>query len=106
ATDSERLAAHNGFLLAVHRDGLFDRGLLTVADAGTSLPSPLLTPDLLADLGRPYAVPKPRREAAGHPPYLGYHRQHVAHRGSLRRCAPSSPTAPKADPRPLLWNVG
>ena len=81
ATDAERLDVYNGLLLAVHLDALFDRGLLTFADDGTAIPSPLLTPDVLATLGFPNGVPKLRRVAEGHRPYLAYHREHVWRRG-------------------------
>lgn len=77
ATDAERLDAYNGVLLAVHLDALFDRGLLTFADDGTALPSPLLSADVLGMLGFPDGVPPLRRVADGHRPYLAYHREHV-----------------------------
>ena len=77
ATDAERLDVYNGFLLAVHLDALFDSGLLTFADDGTAIPSPRLTPDVLAALGFPNGIPKLRWVAEGHRLYLAYHREHV-----------------------------
>jgi putative restriction endonuclease len=84
ATDTERLDVHNGLLLVVHLDALFDRGLLAFADDGTALLSPQLPAAARATLGLHGAVP-PLRLSEGHLPYLEYHRTHVF------RSATSSP---------------
>jgi putative restriction endonuclease len=77
ATDTERLDVHNGLLLAVHLDALFDRGLLAFADDGTALLSPQLSSDACATLGMEAGVPPLRRVAVAHLPYLQYHRENV-----------------------------
>lgn len=77
ATDAERLDVHNGLLLAVHLDALFDRGLLTFDDAGQGVLSNVLPPDaraLLAVDDRSLCL---RRMAPGHRTYLLWHRRHV-----------------------------
>lgn len=76
ATDAERLDVHNGFLLAVHLDALFDRGLITFADDGQPLLSPRLPPEALAALGLVNGIPPLRRVAEGHRPFLAHHRDH------------------------------
>lgn len=81
ATDAERLDVYNGFLLAVQLDAIFDQGFLTFEDDGTARISPQLTGDVLRSLGFPDGIPPLRRIAAGHRPYLAYHRQHVFRRG-------------------------
>ena len=48
---TERLDPHNGLLLALHVDGLFDRGLITFEDDGTLTPSSTLDPEVLERLG-------------------------------------------------------
>jgi hypothetical protein len=77
ATDAERLDVHNGLLLAVHLDALFDRGLLAFTDAGDALLSPQLPPGALEALGLGGGVPPLRRVGEGHQPYLQYHREQV-----------------------------
>lgn len=77
ATDTERLDVHNGLLLAVHLDALFDRGLLTFTDDGTALLSPQLRPAARATLGMEAGVPPLRRVGDAHLPYLQYHRAYV-----------------------------
>lgn len=77
ATDTERLDVHNGLLLAVHLDALFDRGLLGFADDGAALLSPHLPADAIAMMGMQDGVPPLRRVGDGHRPYLQYHREHV-----------------------------
>src|SRR5690606_9077823 len=81
ATDVERLDVYNGFLLAVLLDAIFDQSFLTFEDDGTARISPQLTGDVLRSLGFPDGIPPLRRIAAGHRPYLAYHRQHVFRRG-------------------------
>lgn len=83
ATDAERLDVHNGLLLAVHLDALFDRGLLSFTDDGEALLSVLLPVAALNPLGLAAGVPPLRRVAAGHRPYLAYHREHVFRSESL-----------------------
>lgn len=65
ATDAERLDVHNGLLLAIHLDALFDRGLLAFTDDGEALLSPLLLDPTLDALGLAAGVPPLRRVAAG-----------------------------------------
>lgn len=81
ATDAERLDVHNGLLLAVHLDALFDRGLLTFTDAGDALLSPQLPPSDLAAMGLAGGVPPLCRVGEGHRPYLQYHRDNVFRTG-------------------------
>lgn len=77
ATDAERLDVHNGLLLAVHLDALFDRGLLGFTDGGEPLLSPELSQGALEALGLGGGVPPLRRVTVSHLPYLHYHREHV-----------------------------
>lgn len=76
STDRERLDVHNGFLLAVHIDALFDRGLLTFEDDGKAVFSSALPPNarmlLIGEV--PLRLP---RVAEGHKKYLDYHREHL-----------------------------
>lgn len=75
-SDAERLDVHNGLLLAPHMDALFDRGLLTVESDGQVRISAVLGPDVLQRLGvvGPLMVTS---LAAGHQPFLQWHRQRV-----------------------------
>ncbi len=68
---------HNGLLLAVHLDALFDRGLLTFAGDGTALISPHLPSTARETLGVAGGAGPLRRVANSHLPYLRYHREHV-----------------------------
>lgn len=77
ATDTERLDVHNGLLLAVHLDALFDQGLLTFADNGQGQLSSQLQPDALALLGLSTTSLSVSRVSAAHQPYLAHHRAHV-----------------------------
>lgn len=86
ATDAERLDVHNGLLLAVHLDALFDRGLLSFENDGTALISPQLSTAARATLGIEAHALSLRHVAAGHLPYLAYHREHV-YRGGPRGVA-------------------
>lgn len=47
----ERLDPDNGLLLAVHLDGLFDRGLISFDDRGAVIRSPMLSGELVHALG-------------------------------------------------------
>jgi len=77
ATDTERMDVHNGLLLAVHLDALFDKGLLTFTDHGAALLSPALPASALAALGLPSALPPLHRLAPAHLPFLAWHRHYV-----------------------------
>jgi hypothetical protein len=77
ATDTERLDVHNGLLLAVHLDALFDRGFLTFDEAGQGTLSHALPPDARALLGVSEETLRLRRVHAAHRPYLAWHRQYV-----------------------------
>lgn len=77
ATDTERLDVHNGFLLAVHLDALFDRGLMTFRrDDGRAVFSPQLSADARERLVGQGAL-RLQRVSEGHRAYLEYHRTHV-----------------------------
>lgn len=90
ATDTERLDVHNGLLLAVHLDALFDQGLLAFQDNGTALISPQLPVAARVTLGIETSAPPLRRVSDGHQPYLQYHREQVFRATSL----PPDPTIP------------
>lgn len=77
ATDAERLDVHNGLLLAVHLDALFDRGFLTFDETGAGVFSSALTAEDRERLGLPEAPPRLRRIHPDHLPYLAWHRAHV-----------------------------
>jgi putative restriction endonuclease len=77
STDDERLDVHNGLLLAVHLDALFDAGLISFTDEGHPLVSPALTAEALAALGLAHGIPPLSRVAEGHRPYLEHHRAFV-----------------------------
>ncbi|MGE7414462.1 HNH endonuclease [Methylobacterium tarhaniae] len=51
STPAERLDPHNGLLLAVHVDGLFDRGLVTFEDDGRLIASSALDEAVRTQLG-------------------------------------------------------
>lgn len=51
STPKERLDPNNGLLLAIHVDGLFDRGLITFDDDGRLIPSPVIDISMLELLG-------------------------------------------------------
>lgn len=76
STDAERLDVHNGFLLAVHLDALFDGGWMTFRDDGTAEFSPALLPGVRERLLGEGSV-QLRRVAEGHRPYLAHHRRYV-----------------------------
>ena len=77
ASDAERLDVHNGLLLAVHLDALFDRGLLTFDEQGRGELSPQVGPDVRETLGLSESRLMLRRVHPAHRPYLAYHRVHV-----------------------------
>ncbi|MBD3738725.1 MAG: DUF3427 domain-containing protein [Pseudomonas balearica] len=74
STPQERLDPDNGLLLAVHLDGLFDRGLVSFDDNGAIVFSPMLSEELKRALG--LDVVKPIRNlTAGNRAYLAVHRE-------------------------------
>jgi len=75
ASDEERLNVHNGLLLAVHIDALFDKGLITFLDDGALLVSKLVSSGDRGLLGLQPGVQRLRWIADGHRPYLAYHRE-------------------------------
>jgi putative restriction endonuclease len=77
SSDAERLDAHNGLLLAVHVDALFDRGLVTFNDDGRGRLSHQLSAEAIDILGLSSNVPHLRFVRPAHQPYLSYHREHV-----------------------------
>jgi hypothetical protein len=84
STDAERLDVHNGFLLAVHLDALFDDGWMTFCDDGQAEFSPVLPAGVRERLLGPGPIGL-SRVAAGHLPYLAHHRQHVFRREASHR---------------------
>lgn len=80
ASDAERLDVFNGLLLAPHLDAAFDRGFLTLADDGTVIVSPLLTPDDRRFLGLDAPLGA-RSITDGHRRYLAWHRERVFRSG-------------------------
>lgn len=88
ASDAERLDVFNGLLLAPHLDAAFDRGFITVSDAGAVVVSPVLSERDRQVLG----VDGPLRVEA----LTDRHRQYLAwHRTNVFKIAPVSaePTA-------------
>jgi hypothetical protein len=81
STDVERLDVHNGLLLAVHLDALFDRGFVTFATTGQLLTSTQLLAHAREVL-LPFEARGLSRVAEGHRRYLAYHARHVFHGGS------------------------
>lgn len=77
ATDAERLDVHNGLLLAVHLDALFDRGFLTFGEQGRGMWSPALPESAIVSLGLTSVAPSLRRVSPSHEPYLAWHRARV-----------------------------
>lgn len=77
ATDVERLDVHNGLLLAVHLDALFDRGFLTFTAEGHGVLSSALPTHALELLHLSTEDLRLRRVSPGHLPYLAFHRAHV-----------------------------
>jgi putative restriction endonuclease len=75
-TDAERLDVFNGILLAPHLDAAFDRGLISLADDGAVIVSPLLDIPARKILGLTAPL-RSRRLSAGHLKYLIWHRKYV-----------------------------
>lgn len=78
STDAERLDPHNGLLLAVHLDALFDQGFLTFDDDGTGMLSAALPPDAYRQISLAEDTPPTLRLVLpAHRPYLEWHRTQV-----------------------------
>lgn len=77
ASDAERLNVHNGLLLAVHLDALFDRGLLTFNSAGEGIMSVQLSQESRSLIGVSAPTIRLRHLGSGHARFLAWHRQHV-----------------------------
>lgn len=76
ATDEERLDIHNGLLLAVHLDALFDQGFITILEDGAVEISTTLLEEAIQTLGLPEELTVQRLRPE-HEPYLKWHREHV-----------------------------
>jgi putative restriction endonuclease len=74
ANSTERLDPNNGLLLAVHIDGLFDRGFISFDESGTILISNRLNDESLKCFG---VMPELRVSNLNfkHHKYLAHHRQ-------------------------------
>lgn len=83
ASDAERLDVLNGLLLAPHLDAAFDRGFITVSDAGAMVVSVVLSEQDRKVLGVDGAL-RVDRLTEGHRGYLSWHR------ANLFRTAPAS----------------
>lgn len=75
-TDAERLDVYNGILLAPHLDAAFDRGFITMDDAGAIVMSDLIDAGARTALGLDQAR-RVRGITDGHRGYLPWHREHV-----------------------------
>lgn len=75
-SDAERLDVFNGFLLAVHLDGLFDQGFVTFDPRGGGVVSSSLDPETLRILGLDHGF-QLRWMDPSHERYLAWHRDHV-----------------------------
>lgn len=78
-TDTERLDVFNGLLLAPHLDAVFDRGFITIDDAGQVVVSEALGTAARSILSLD-APPRFSRLDDRHRGYLMWHRQHVFRR--------------------------
>ena len=76
ATDEERLNVFNGFLLCAHLDALFDRGLMTFDEKGTSQFSAQLDSATRSKLGLENTI-QLRWINPQHETFLAWHRQNV-----------------------------
>lgn len=77
ANDAERLDVHNGLLLAVQFDALFDQGFVSFDDSGAMLVSPLLPASAVTLLGIDGPPRRLRWLIPQHLPYLQWHRLNV-----------------------------
>lgn len=75
-SDTERLDAFNGLLLAAHLDAAFDKGLISFDDEGRLLQAGALSASDAVILGLDLPL-QLRRVDERHRPYLTYHRTHV-----------------------------
>ena len=73
----EQTSMFNGLLLAAHWDAAFDRGLVTLDDAGQVLVSPQLAVADAALLGIEAGMRLRKPLQAKHQVFMAYHRQHV-----------------------------
>jgi len=74
--DVEFKAAKGGLLLAVYLDAAFDKGLITVDQNGSVIPSPGLSQMSLQVLGLTRDKPIVQL-GSQHQPYMDWHREHV-----------------------------
>ena len=74
-SDAERLDPFNGFLLSANLDALFDKGYITFDDAGKLIPSSLLTPAQINQLGLNNLTL--RKLDPRHLQYLEYHHREI-----------------------------
>lgn len=75
ADSAERLDPNNGLLLAVHIDGLFDRGFVSFDENGTILLSNKLNAESLKCFGQLTPELKVSNLNSQHQKYLAYHRK-------------------------------
>lgn len=76
ASAKERLDPENGILLAVHLDGLFDKGLISFDDSGNLLSSTKLKPEVTRAFGLDREI-RLRELSEGNRRYLAHHRKHL-----------------------------
>lgn len=79
-TDAERLDVFNGLLLAPHLDAAFDRGFITINDAGGVVVAPCLDTAAGAALGLG-TILHPINLTDAHRTYLNWHRTQVFRHG-------------------------
>jgi putative restriction endonuclease len=77
--DAERLDVFNGFLLAPHLDALFDRGFMTIDDAGVVIFSAALSQVDRDTLGLKMLM-RTSELTDSHRAYLAWHRQRIFRR--------------------------
>jgi putative restriction endonuclease len=89
ASDADRLDVFNGLLLAPHLDAAFDRGFITVSDAGAVVVSVVLSERDRKVLGVDGSL-RVDRLTDGHRGYLAWHRANLFRTTpvSAGRCAP------------------
>ncbi|QUD86054.1 HNH endonuclease [Phenylobacterium montanum] len=92
SSPQERLDPDNGLLLAVHVDGLFDRGLISFDDDGAILRSPMLSSELMRRLGLDDLPPIKNLNVKTRA-YLAIHREQYLKREVDQRIQPISQTA-------------
>jgi putative restriction endonuclease len=85
-TDAERLDSNNGLLLAVHLDGLFDKGFITFEERGRIEISSTLSAEARGILGISDQLALSRLTPS-HQPYLAWHRERVFRRRSTTQAA-------------------